>query len=231
MTREYPLTDDAKSETPPQQPLWEGNLEDGDALCIPRGWWHVAIPVDEPTLHLTVGLHHATGLDFASWYLDRLRASAAVRQDLPRLGTAVEREAHLHRIRDALEQTWHTGLLDEYFADLDTRAYCRPSFGLPWTADVAVIPPEEEGWSVKWLVPRRIEWDRNGQETITVRGNGKQLIFSSVAWPVLHALQESGTCSIDELYKLTEGTLTRERLRLFVKELVNTGLASIVVLQ
>jgi hypothetical protein len=51
----------------------------------------------------------------------------------------------------------------------------------------------------------------------------------AAAWPVLQALDESGTCSIDDLYTRTEGTLTRERLRLFLKELVNTGLASIVV--
>jgi len=230
MTREYPLPGDPKTEDPPQHPVWEGMLEDGDLLYIPRGWWHVAVPVDEPTLHLTVGVHYPTGLDFASWYLDRLRTSTVVRQDLPRLGTAAEREAHLQRMRDAWEQAWNPGLLEEYFAYLDTRTYFRPHFGLPWTADVAVIPAEE-GWSVKWLVPRLIEPDRNGQNTITVRGNGKEAIFSADAWPVLNAIQERGTCSIDELYKLTEGTLTRTRLRLFVKELVITGLVSIVVTQ
>jgi hypothetical protein len=229
MTREYPLPDDPKTEDPPQNPLWERMLQDGDLLYIPRGWWHVAIPVDEPTLHLTVGLHHATGLDFALWYADRLRGNTAVRQDLPRLATTVEREAHLKRIRDAWDQAWHPGLLEEYFAHLDTRAYFRLSFGLPWTADSGVLPPAEAGWSVKWLVPRPIECNRDGQDTIVVHGNGKESTFSAAAWPVLHALQESGTCSIDELYKQTEGALTRERLRLFVKELVNTGLVSIVV--
>ena len=229
MTREYPLPDDPKSENPPQNPLWERKLQDGDLLYIPRGWWHVAIPVDEPTLHLTVGLHHATGLDFMFWYADRLRASAAVRQDLPRLGTAAEREAHLQRVRDDWEQAWHPGLLEEYFAHLDTRAYFRPTFGLPWTADSSVLPPAEAGWSIKWLVPRPIECNRDGQDTIVVRGNGKESTLAAAAWPVLHALQESGTCSIDELYKRTEGALTRERLRLFIRELVNTGLVSIVV--
>src|SRR5579859_3003278 len=128
MTREYPLPDDPKAEIPPQNPLWERMLQAGDLLYIPRGWWHVAVPVDEPTLHLTVGVHHATGLDFAYWYVDRLRASAAVRQDLPRLGTAAERAAHLRRLREAWEQAWHPGLLEEYFANLDTRASFRPNF-------------------------------------------------------------------------------------------------------
>jgi hypothetical protein len=204
-------------------------LQDGDLLYIPRGWWHVAVPVDEPTLHLTVGLHHATGLDFAYWYVDRLRASAAVRQDLPRQGTAADRAVHLQRLRAAWEQAWDAGLLEEYLAHLDARAHARPHFGLPWTADPAVLPPAEEGWSVKWLVPRPIECDQNGQNMIIVRGNGKEATFAAEAWPVLQMLQENGTCSIDELSKRTIRTLTSDRLRLFVKELVNTGLVSIVV--
>jgi hypothetical protein len=233
MTREHPLpddpkTDEAKTKVAPREPLWEGMLEDGDFLYIPRGWWHVAIPVDEPTLHLTVGLHHATGLDFAAWFVDRLRESAAVRQDLPRLGTAADREAHLQRIRDAWEQAWHPRLLEEYCTYLDSRAYARPHFGLPWTAESDVLPREGD-WGIKWLVPRPIDSDFRGGDAIVVRGNGKETMIAAAAWPVLEALEETGMCSIDDLYKRTAGTLEPERLRIFIKELVNAGLASIVV--
>ena len=48
-------------------------LEAGDLLYIPRGWWHVAMPLDEPTLHLTVGVNNLTGADFLRWFADRLR--------------------------------------------------------------------------------------------------------------------------------------------------------------
>jgi hypothetical protein len=226
MTREYPLPDDPKTKDPPKIPIWEGMLEDGDLLYIPRGWWHVAVPVDEPTLHLTVGLHRATGLDFATWLMDRLRESAIVRQDLPRLGSAVDREAHLQRLRAVWEEGWHPKLLEDYFAYLDTRAFFRPYFGLPWTAGPAVIPTSESGWSVKWLVPRPIE---RGQQNLVVRGNGREWTFSAAAWPVLHALQENGTCLIDDLYERSAGQLTTEQLRIFLKELVNAGFASIVV--
>src|SRR5713226_5775267 len=91
MTREYPVQGDPKKENPPDTPLWEGLLEDGDVLYIPRGWWHVAVPLDEPTLHLTVGIHRATGLDFLSWYADRLRSNIDVRKDLPTLQTAADK--------------------------------------------------------------------------------------------------------------------------------------------
>ena len=59
MTRKYPLAVDVEPTVEkPDAPLWEGMLEDGDLLYIPRGWWHVATPLDEPTLHLTVGVNN-----------------------------------------------------------------------------------------------------------------------------------------------------------------------------
>lgn len=229
MTREHPVQGDPKKENPPDTPLWEGMLEDGDVLYIPRGWWHVAVPLDEPTLHLTVGIHRATGLDFFSWYAGRLRSSRDVRSDLPRLGTASDKQAHLQKLSKAWEQSWEPGLLDEYFGHLDTQARSRPHFGLPWTATPGVLPPEDHGWSVKWLVPRPLEQEPGDQKTIVVRGNGKEATFAATARPVLDALRVNGVCSLEMLAQSTGGTLSKETLRVFVTELVNAGLASIVV--
>lgn len=227
MTREHPLPGDPKTETPPQDPLWEGMLQDGDVLYIPRGWWHVAVPLNEPTLHLTVGIHQATGVDFLTWYADRLRSNASVRKDLPRLGTAADREASLRSLRDALQQAWRPELLDEYFAFADTRTHTRPHFGLPWTAEPAVLPPDESAWSLKWLPLRPIEWNRGDQNAIVVRVNGKEQSFAAAARPVLEALRENGACSMAQLSERTAGKLPPETLRIFVKELVNAGLVSI----
>jgi len=56
-TRLHPLKNDIEAPPPPSAPpAWEGILADGDALYIPRGWWHEAFPLDEPSLHLTVSL-------------------------------------------------------------------------------------------------------------------------------------------------------------------------------
>ena len=53
MTRKYPMARDVEPAVdPPSEVLWEGLLRSGDLLYIPRGWWHVATPLDEPTLHL-----------------------------------------------------------------------------------------------------------------------------------------------------------------------------------
>ncbi len=144
------------------------------------------------------------------------------------MGAVANREAHLQRIRDAWEQAWHPRLLEEYGTYLDSRAYARPHFGLPWTAALEVLP-REVGWGIKWLVPRPIDPDFRAGDAIVVRGNGKETMIAAAAWPILQALEETDTCSIDDLYKRTAGTLEPERLRVFVQELVNAGLASIVV--
>jgi hypothetical protein len=51
----------------------------------------------------TVGLHRPTGLDFVSWYAERLRSQAVVRENLPVIGTESDKAAHLHRLREAWE--------------------------------------------------------------------------------------------------------------------------------
>src|SRR3954447_25888016 len=48
MSRAHPLPqDNTRKFPPPDAPLWEGLLDDGSMLYIPRGWWHVALPLDE----------------------------------------------------------------------------------------------------------------------------------------------------------------------------------------
>jgi ribosomal protein L16 Arg81 hydroxylase len=83
-TRLHPLKNDI--EPPPQPsgaPAWEGILSDGDVLYIPRGWWHEAFPLDEPSLHLTVSLTPPTGMDYLGWAISRLRRHAELRASLP----------------------------------------------------------------------------------------------------------------------------------------------------
>lgn len=51
----------------PAEPVLDIILEQGDILYIPRGWWHCATPVGEPTFHVAVGVHPAAVRDYFSW--------------------------------------------------------------------------------------------------------------------------------------------------------------------
>lgn len=126
-TRPYPLEDDVEKPLPPTtEPVWEGVLKDGDALYIPRGWWHVVQPINEPSLHLTVSLTPPKGIDMLGWLVSRLRREAVVRADLPALKDEGARQARIAELRAAI-----TGALtDEALAD----------FLAQWDANIGHAP-------------------------------------------------------------------------------------------
>ena len=83
-TRLHPLKNDVElPQQPVGEPVWEGIMADGDVLYIPRGWWHVAFPLNEPSLHLTVSLTPPTGLDYLGWTISKLRHHPEARASLP----------------------------------------------------------------------------------------------------------------------------------------------------
>lgn len=83
-TRPHPLKNDLEPPIPPAGlPFWEGNITDGDVLYIPRGWWHEAHPLNEPSLHLTISLTPPTAMDYLAWAVSRLRGHQDMRASLP----------------------------------------------------------------------------------------------------------------------------------------------------
>jgi ribosomal protein L16 Arg81 hydroxylase len=83
-TRLHPLKNDVEAPRQPVgEPVWEGIMADGDVLYIPRGWWHIAFPLNEPSLHLTVSLTPPSGMDYLGWAISKLRHHAQARASLP----------------------------------------------------------------------------------------------------------------------------------------------------
>ncbi len=89
---------------------WEEEivLEAGDVLYVPRGEIHVAELVDEPSVHLTIGLSPVIGLDYLEHVRKLAEADPLLRMDLLRRlepSDAAQHEAtvkqHLHALIDA----------------------------------------------------------------------------------------------------------------------------------
>lgn len=55
----------------PASPQLECVLEAGDLLYIPRGWWHNVTPMNEGSLHLSVGLYAPAMVDYIAWLCAR----------------------------------------------------------------------------------------------------------------------------------------------------------------
>jgi ribosomal protein L16 Arg81 hydroxylase len=92
-TRHYPFKEDVvdTSVPPTGEPAWDGILEAGGLLSIPRGAWHVAYPLDEPSPHLTVTIKNHTGIDLPRWLAEQLKSSEAARMAIPLMAPPEER--------------------------------------------------------------------------------------------------------------------------------------------
>lgn len=55
----------------PATPEFEIVLECGDLLYIPRGWWHNVTPLEEASMHLSVGLYAPAVIDYIGWLCAR----------------------------------------------------------------------------------------------------------------------------------------------------------------
>jgi ribosomal protein L16 Arg81 hydroxylase len=53
----------SSSSVPPAGALLDQILQPGDLLYIPRGCYHLAVPMNEPALHLTLGVKNPQGMD------------------------------------------------------------------------------------------------------------------------------------------------------------------------
>ncbi|MDQ3907600.1 MAG: cupin [Acidobacteriota bacterium] len=226
-TRPSPVSDDIESAPRPTgPPLWEDALEDGDLLYIPRGCWHVAFPLDEPTLHLTVGVHRRNGLDLMRWLTGQLRASEAFRRDLPRDAPDEELAAHAERLREELVARLDARALSDFLREQDETAEPRPQLSLPLGATWKLSHPSLET-VVRLTAPRPVRFDVRGDE-LSFSCNKKRWRFDARALAVLRPLEERRACTVAELCEAARAQLSERTVRALVGELILHGLVAIV---
>lgn len=222
-TREFPLSRDVEPNAEaPAEPVWEGVLAAGDALYLPRGCWHGAVAMGEPTLHLSLGATARTGVDLLSWCVDELRASPTFRRDLPRLADATTRASHLRAMREEMAALLSDDVMERYLAASDARAEVRTRMGLPWAVTGGDFPASA---AFRWLPARvdRVEADADG--AARVAAGGRRWTFAAPSVPVLHALASRRRVTFGALREL--GALPDATLRAFVRELVEAGLVAV----
>lgn len=141
-TRIDPLSDDIETAQPPKsQPIWEGILSDGDLLYLPRGFWHVAYPLDEPSLHMTWSAHTFTGIDFLQWWIRALRRHPEARASLVGLKDPQARKAYAARLVDFLAASTQGDPLDQFLRTQQGMRRPRPHIRLPQAPAEQNAPP------------------------------------------------------------------------------------------
>jgi hypothetical protein len=115
----------------PTTPTWEGLIEEGDILYLPRGCWHSAQGTDGPTLHLTVGIINPTGIDFLTWLASELLATDTFRMDLPELQSPEAKERHVAALRATLTAACNVEAVERFLASSHQKDAPRLSLNLP----------------------------------------------------------------------------------------------------
>jgi ribosomal protein L16 Arg81 hydroxylase len=142
-TNKYPLPEQkSESLSPPNgEPDLSCILNPGDVLYIPRGHWHYAVALEQPSLHLTLGVHNKTGIDLIEWIVSELRKKEGWRQNLPLRLEADSINSHIDSLIKNLTQNLEaTNIAEEYTNYLDSLGKPRERYSLPFQAGFNIFP-------------------------------------------------------------------------------------------
>ncbi len=224
-TRMYPLVDDVDDAPEPNgKAIWDHVVTSGDVLYIPRGWWHIAIPCDAPTLHLTVGVRIPTGSDLLMWLIQRLKHRECIRKDVPLWTDGNVQQEYVKRLLDLISECCLDGrLIEEYMRERNATARPRTHLSLPFAATDEIVPASDSA-RIDVLLPRRLELRKCPDGLMELLFNGKACKFRPEATGVLEWLAAVHPVSIGEFYRTWENMMGRRDLEEFLVDLKRHGL-------
>jgi ribosomal protein L16 Arg81 hydroxylase len=95
-------------------------LTAGDMLYLPRGWWHEVTPLEEGSLHLSIGSYAPSLCDYIIWACGRqLAEHPAARRGITHDGDELHDAAELMQL--AQQAVLSTASLHEFFKDMQAR--------------------------------------------------------------------------------------------------------------
>jgi ribosomal protein L16 Arg81 hydroxylase len=213
-----------RKEAPPH-PIWEQVLTDGDLLYIPRGWWHAAVPIGEPCLHLTVGVALPSAVDVLNWIANELRSDDVGELCVSRFASPSERLAFVDRLRRAVVEKLQPGILDQYFDKTDLDRSAAQHMCLPWAATPHALPADDD--ALIRIASRRPPLVRMDADTrgLRLRAGKKTWTFPAVMKPILDALCDGSFVPLGRLVAAGRYTVGEDMARAFVGLLIKQGVA------
>lgn len=228
-TRASPMYRDVSfdEQRPTGPPIWDGIVEAGDFLYIPRGNWHDVLGVGEPTLHLTIGSTNPTGVDLFGWIADELRSHDAFRKDLPIFASEEKKKEHSSHLAHLFNERLSAQVIDEYLDHRRAALDIRPQLSLPDA--ILTDPLANSSDAFLQIVPScwvsRTE-TREGN-VILFRSDHREWKFSPLCEPILQLLFDRKPHSLAELCSSAMGKVEESDVRAFVEQLIIDGIVSI----
>ena len=224
-TRPHPLNGDPAVQLVPTKALWTGVLSQGDVLYVPRGWWHVAYPLDEPSMHLTTGVQTCSGDSVMTWLRGRLMASAHFRDDVPLVGGADAVGEYLRKLGGEIAEHLGGGGAGEFGDWWNAKAGRTLDADLPGSAASGELPAAPA--QLQLSVARRLrinELPHVGMLQVRVLNN--KLRFPQGVRNMLEALADGRRGTADELAALCSDAVPEAQRRQILRDLYRKGIVS-----
>src|SRR5215510_2408872 len=209
---------------PPTEHTWESIINAGDLLYIPRGLWHAAAPLNEPSLHLSISIENPIIADLVSWVANELRSRDVGQVNLSRFSTPAERAALLEQTKEAVLGILDGQLVDKYFESSDLRREAQPRYSLPWSAMPEALP--FNGKTLLKLRARRtlnLRADPNNR-VVEFTAQGQTWRFPVLMKVFLEAIKNGEPITFDELIALGRNSPGEAMARAFISTLVKEGI-------
>ena len=220
-TRPAPLRREREPAPAPTDDPKQIVLEAGDLLYLPRGYWHAAAGLGEPSLHLTIGLSRKTGVDLLHWLADEAMVEAAVRADL-----RLEQDDALlgAQVAQVLAAALSSGdpaeLGRRYRRGVEAAARHRPELSLPHIGRSE--EPVGERRRVRLAAgPTAFEASED-DAPVRLSHRGVRYTLAAPTAAAVEALAAGGSLTYGELVRLCGGAPETE-VQAFVQEMLRRG--------
>jgi ribosomal protein L16 Arg81 hydroxylase len=220
-------TDLSNTAVPPAGAALDQILAPGDLLYIPRGCYHVAVPMNEPALHLTVSVRTARGMDLLLWMVDRLSTNDIADRDLPSLAGSDERVRYSDELRRALIDGLAPDLVEQYLCETGGNVQLRPSFHLPWDATPEGLPQGNRFFVRLKVRPHLVAGSGADGQAVELRCRGRRWRFPrSMQW-IIEQLEEGTPRPIGDVIDAVDGRLDEGMVRTLVGMLLKQDLIAV----
>jgi ribosomal protein L16 Arg81 hydroxylase len=211
--------------TPPAGAQFDEILTPGDLLYIPRGCYHLAVPINEPTLHLTIGVKNPREIDLLEWLVDRLRTNGARERDLPCLAESAKRICYSDQLRTMLLQGLDADLVAQYLAETGSNCKPRPIFNLPWSATAQGLPPGR-AFLVRLTAPASLSHTVEAG-AVMLQHAGCSYRFPRGVMAIVNQLEDGAPQPIGEVINVLADRFDEETVRLLLALLVKHHLIAL----
>lgn len=190
--------------TCPVDPVFETTLYPGDVLYVPKGWWHSADPLEnEDTVHLAVGVHSPTVLEYFEWILSQLAdEDIALRRPFHMESKSAQNAAYTKEAAQQLIVALDNPLLMRSYLN-QFKIKTTPSIPFRIKQNTENLNPLEPSWKVSFA-----GFASHDPPSNQIFVAGKKIELDDESAILMNFIRDRGEVTVSELTKLVSSQKT-----------------------